>query len=991
MSEWDKRTVGSKDNERMKDFLQFVAEDMVTKLGHDLSRVAVVFPNKRASLFFNEYLAKAVGRPLWSPTYITISELFRKHARLEVADSIKLVAELHRTFAECTGSSETLDHFYGWGQLLLADFDDIDKNMADAEKVLANVTDLHEMDDLSYLTAEQRELLKHFFSCFTNDTPTEIKRRFLNLWCHFSDIYHRFNEHLAAQGLAYEGALYRMVANDDTVEFDYGTYVFVGFNMIQKVEQRLFSRLKQQQRAMFYWDFDRYYMPTKGGTDVFHEAGHYIASYLADFPNELDTNRNDIYNNFDNPQKEVSLIAATTEDIQARYITQWLREKGRISSGRRTAIVLCNEKLLPTVIHCLPNEVSKVNITTGYPMAVSPLTSLVSLLFALQTDGYMARHKRFRLNFVNRLLEHPYIVYIIDNYRDLFNQINIIAKVYYPTASQLAIDGGAAIVFEELGSTGKAPSPTDITAWLLRVLRLIASHMTTHHDPFLQEAIFRVYTIVNRLNALMTSGELDISCSTLQRLLLQLIRETSVPFHGEPVVGLQIMGVLETRNLDFEHLLILSCNEGNMPKGVNDTSFIPYSVRKAHDLTTIDNKVAIYAYYFHRLIQRASDVTIVYNRSSEDGKTGELSRFALQLMVESHLRIKRKVLQGGQKPVTWDISPINKNSHIMDLLVRRFTKSNAELDTSAPLLSPTAINSYLRCGIQFFHNYVLGVREPDEADGDTMDQRAFGNIFHEASQLVYEPLLRHSSHIGKAALARLLSSKVEIEAAVDSAFRKVLFNVFGDRGFAPEYNGLQLINREVIVTYLRRLLEIDMKLAPFEILGLETDVREELEVKFGERKIKTMIGGRIDRLDLVTDHGVRRIRVIDYKTGSHHDKKGIPNIKEIFSSENRSQQAGYYLQTILYSHIVRNGQHNAANDAVSPALLFIQHTAGDDYDPTLCIDRQRVTDVAGCEKEFMEALKDVVNNIFNPDIPFSPAADKASCAYCPYRRFCGLG
>ena len=226
-----------------KTFLECVAEDLLSKFGNDLSRVVVVFPNKRASLFLNEYLARLTDRPLWSPSYLTISQLFCNYSNLNIGDDIKLICDLHKVYTVCTGSSETLDHFYGWGQLMLSDFDDIDKNMVDADHLFNNISNIHELDDISYLTEEQREALKKFFVHFSEEYNTELKRRFLQLWKNFGKIYHQYNEHLKAEGLAYEGALYRSVVTNQEIDFNADTYVFVGFNMLQQVEQKLFARL----------------------------------------------------------------------------------------------------------------------------------------------------------------------------------------------------------------------------------------------------------------------------------------------------------------------------------------------------------------------------------------------------------------------------------------------------------------------------------------------------------------------------------------------------------------------------------------------------------------------------------------------------------------------------------------------------------------------------------------------------------------------------
>ena len=245
-----------------KTFLEYVAEDIISKYGTDLSRIAVVFPNKRAALFLNEHLARLAGQPVWSPAYITISDLFRQHTDLKTADPIKLICDIHKSFTKCTGIDETLDHFYGWGQLLLADFDDIDKNMADADSIFCNLKDIHELDDISYLDNEQKEMLARFFANFSDDIDSELKKRFLSLWSHFGDIYHDYNRRLTEQGIGYEGAIYRKVASEQTLHLKYDKYLFVGFNLLQKVERVLFSRLMKENKAKFYWDFDEYYMPS---------------------------------------------------------------------------------------------------------------------------------------------------------------------------------------------------------------------------------------------------------------------------------------------------------------------------------------------------------------------------------------------------------------------------------------------------------------------------------------------------------------------------------------------------------------------------------------------------------------------------------------------------------------------------------------------------------------------------------------------------------
>ena len=877
----------------MKSFLEHVAEDLLSRYGTNLSRVAVVFPNKRASLFLNEHLARLAGQPIWSPAYITISDLFRSHSKLQVADPILLVCELHRVFTACTGIDETLDHFYGWGQLLLSDFDDLDKNMAPADKVLANLRDIHELDDTSYLTPEQREMIKRFFSNFSEEHNTELKERFLRLWSHIGEIYHAYNQQLADKQLAYEGALYRQVATDETLTFEYDTYAFIGFNLLQKVEQTLFSRLEKMGKAIFYQDTDEV------------------------------------------PPRHINLISAPTENIQARYISEWLDED-RIKDGRKTAIVLCNEGLLQTVIHCLPEHVDKINITTGYPLGQTSIASLINTLINMQVHGYSLRKQTFARRWVESIKRHPYATLMPDDF-----------------ASQRYTD------------------IQPLLHWLISLTQTIATSKSPIIDsPLDTESLFRMYTLLNRLSGLVDSGVLRVDVITLQRLIVQLISTTSIPFHGEPAEGIQVMGVLETRNLDFDHVLLLSCNEGNMPRGVNDTSFIPYALRKAYGLTTIDYKVSIYEHYFHRLLQRAGDVTILYNNATSDGKTAEMSRFMLQLMVEHKIPITFQTLKAGQTPQLHAPKAINKTPEVMTQLQRRFTKD-------AGGISPTAINTYLRCQLRFFYRYVCELTEPDNTEDDSIDNRLFGNIFHKSAQLVYQYLVKTKATITAMALDDLLKDEVTIERVVDEAIKQEFFHIHDASRPLPPLDGLQLINREVIIKYVRQLLECDRRLAPFHILGLEKPVNITLNNQY--------IAGIIDRLDSITDPetGLERIRVVDYKTGSRQ-MKAMPDVAAIFSQEAIKDHSDYFLQTLLYAYIVRN----KTPQMVAPCLLFIQHAGSEDYDPTLKIGKDAIKDIADYSEEFIMLLRQQLDDIFNAQMAFVPTDDQHRCETCPYASLC---
>ena len=1001
-----------------KTFLEYVAEDIISKYGTDLSRIAVVFPNKRAALFLNEHLARLAGQPVWSPAYITISDLFRQHTDLKTADPIKLICDIHKSFTKCTGIDETLDHFYGWGQLLLADFDDIDKNMADADSIFCNLKDIHELDDTSYLDNEQKEMLARFFANFSDDIDSELKKRFLSLWSHFGDIYHDYNRRLTEQGIGYEGAIYRKVASEQTLHLKYDKYLFVGFNLLQKVERVLFSRLMKEGKAKFYWDFDEYYMPSpsplpsggalKGGALVssaprtsaptnlttspsplgFCRLPEQEHLNLSDFPNELDNTDRDIYANMRRP-KRIRFISSPTENAQARFASNWLLENHRYRAGRKTAIVMCDESILLPIMHSLPPEADKVNITSGFPLAMTPVASLVMLLFDLYTLGLRKKGTALNPHYLKKLMAHPYAHHLQEVHLKGVHSKGV-------HLSQVHQEGSAALLQH-----------------IATLVKQVGIATKPEGDPLTQESVFRMYTILNRLATLADSGDLLVDNTTLRRLVSQLVSTSSIPFHGEPVVGVQIMGVLETRNIDFDHLLLLSCNEGNMPKGINDSSFIPYTIRKAHHLTTIDNKVALYSYYFHRLLQRAGDITIAYNNSTDNGHTGEMSRFMLQLLVESGQQINHYCLTAKNHPTPLMPKPIQKDETTLSKLQQ------------ISRLSPSALNTYIRCPLAFYYQYIAHIQEP-HPDPETIDNRLFGNIFHRAAYLIYKDITDRSPLVEKAHIQAYLSNRTLLANAVDRAF---------EEEECKTNNGLQIINREVIIQYITKLLKIDQQLCPFSILAMEEEAKVYTQLSFtipsegalvggyGIPAIPTQptcsvgalkggalvssapplsaptkqynltIGGIIDRLDILTDKqtGKPRIRVVDYKTGNQPSSP-IKNIDEIFDPNNiRTKHSNYYLQAILYSLIVsRSKRWNPAGHPVSPALLFIKQAPANHYDPTLLIDKHPISDVTVYEEEFLTKLKHTLADIYSPAVPFTPTDDRKKCELCPYRMLCGL-
>jgi|UniRef100_UPI003567553F hypothetical protein len=955
----------------MQPFLQLVAHDLYTKIGNDLSRTVLVFPNKRANLFFNEYLAEESDQPIWSPAAMSISDLLQKLSVQKAGDPIRLVCELYKVFKEETESRETLDDFYFWGELLISDFDDVDKNMVDADKLFSNLQDLKNlMDDYEFLDEEQEEAIRQFFQNFSIERRTELKEKFISLWDKLGTIYHRYREKLAELGIAYEGMLYRNVIEQlDADRLKYDKYVFVGFNVLNKVEKEFFQKLEKAGKAMFYWDYDLFYTQRISK----HEAGEFIKRNLIDFPNELPESYFDIFRK----PKKIRYISASTENAQARFLPEWVKatqtHTTQIVSEKENAIVLCNEALLLPVLHSIPQDVQNVNITMGFPLAQTPVYSFINAAMELQTNGYRPDTGRFTYEAVSKILKHPYTRQLSDHATRLERELTKTNR-FYPLPSELKKDDFLTILFTPQSNI------RELCDYLLRLIKSISilyRKEGEYDDIFNQlyrESIFQSHLKINRLYSLIESGELSVRTDTLKRLITKVLTASNIPFHGEPAIGLQIMGVLETRNLDFRNLIMLSLNEGQLPKAGGESSFIPYNLRKAFGMTTIEHKNAVYAYYFYRLIQRAENITLLYNTSSDGLNRGEESRFMLQLLVEGPHEITREYLEAGQSPQNTLEIQIEKTPEILRRLYRAYDTAQPE----SVILSPSALNTYLDCRLRFYYRYVAGLKTPDEVSAE-IDSALFGTIFHLSAQLAYTDLTANGKMIQREDLERLLRDEIKLQGYVDQAFKQELFKVALEE--KPEYNGVQLINSKVIVSYLKQLLRNDLQYTPFEMVAMEKKVSEKITIQTALGPLTLRLGGTIDRMD--AKEGT--LRIVDYKTGG--SPKTPANIEQLFTpSETRPN---YIFQTFLYAAIMSRKQPLM----VAPALLYIHRAASESYSPVIEMGEPRkpkipVNNFAFFEDEFRERLQALLEEIFDEKELFTQTEDMKKCAYCDFKVIC---
>lgn len=957
----------------MESFLKLVAADLYKHTEGNLAHTAVVFPNKRAGLFFNEYLAQESDSPIWSPAYVSISELFRSLSPWEVGDPVKLVCELYKIFRRETQSTETLDDFYFWGEMLISDFDDADKNRVDTDKLFSNLQDLRNiMDDYTFIDDEQEEAIRQFFQNFSIERRTALKERFISLWNVLGNIYKGFRESLASQNIAYEGMMYRHVIEHlDVDKLPYEKYVFVGFNVLNKVEHTLFTQLKDAGKAVFYWDYDEFYMK-ENRQAVTHEAGEFIRRNLRDFPSPLS---GELFKNLSKP-KEVHYIASSTENAQARYLPQWIRNN-LTTPEKETAVVLCNEALLQPVLHSLPAEVKHVNITMGFPLSQTPVYSFLIALLELHTHGFNFKSGRYTFQSVVTLLKHPYT-------RQLTGQAELLEKEltrnnrFYPLPGELGKDEFLTRLFTPL--SGNLNLCIRLSETLQQVASIYQANTsgTEDTDAFNQlyrESLFKAYTTINRFRTLIEEDELTVQSETFRRLLVKVLSATNIPFHGEPAIGMQVMGVLETRNLDFRHLVLLSVNEGQLPKSGGDSSFIPYNLRKAFGMTIIEHKIAVYAYYFYRLLQRAERITLMYNTSSDGLNRGEWSRFMLQFLIEWPHPITRQFLEAGQSPQGTSPITVEKTPDVMRRMQSLFdVRANPKAK-----FSPSALNYYLDCPLKFYYRYVAGLSAPDEVSAE-IDSATFGSIFHYAAEHIYKDLTTHGKVINKEALETLLRNEVKLQDYVDTAFKKLFFNV--PQNEKPEYNGVQLINSAVIARYLKQLLQNDLRYAPFTFIASEMEVDEPIDIQTPKGVIKSRIGGIIDRMD--SKDGT--LRIVDYKTGGDADTP--PHVESLFIPDKK--RSNYVFQTFLYAAIMCRKQPTMK---IAPALLYIHRAATETYSPVIQMGEPRkpkeaVEDFSKYEKEYRERLQGLLEEIFNPEKSFTQTEIIEKCTYCDFKALC---
>ncbi len=1032
----------------MRPFLYQIAELFYTQYGNQLYRHTFVFPNRRAGLFFQKYLAEIAGKPLFSPSVITIQELFASFSSYLLADKIEMLVMLYDHFGKVSSSDESFDDFLYWGEMLLNDFNEVDKYMVDVKQLFRNVHEFKSMDDdLTHLSEKQKEAIRRFWTNFMPVGESQTKKKFQETWQILYELYSSFRSELEEKGVAYEGMMFREVAERAKAgELDFrenevgldregipeegekeggrqsSNYVFVGLNALTPAETVLLENMKNRGVADFYWDYD-----SPQVSDSQNRASLWVKENLQRFPSKFMWKEDDDAGekSLNDPggdlkktgsgQREktsIEVIGIPSGVGQAKHVSQILSrliDSGAISNPDEaidTAVVLPDERLLLPLLYSIPEEIGKINVTMGYGLSYSSISALMEHIAALQRNiresaGEMVFYHRNVLSILNhpflyasakeeaealkshiltynRIVvseaefpPHPLFQLIfrpITEWHDVFEYIKDILTFIYgnltnekydkkevpesslPTvrvqevAQEQKRDAGGG------GGEGEGEGEGEDTEHTARAIDLEREFIVQYHKT------------VTRLQDRLHEAK-NMSLETCFRLLKKLAHSISVAFSGEPLSGLQVMGVLETRVIDFENLIILSMNEGVFPLKEPMNSFIPFTLRKGFGLPLYEHQESIYAYHFYRMISRAKRLFMLYDTRTEDMQTGEVSRYFYQLkyLYSDYFDISERVVAFDvAAPQTYPVS-VTKTAGVL-------RKLDAFREGGGSFLSASLVNNYLNCPLQFYFTAVEGLYEEDEVK-ESIEFDLFGSIFHKMMETIY------SRYQSKTVTPDLLTSL----AKDDALLTKHLEQAFADCYFKQKEDPRPLVGQhyligEILRSYVKQTLETDKQFTPFEFVGAEYRFRAPYRV---DESLTVNFKGIIDRIDRVGDS----YRIIDYKTGT-----GTTDFKQLIDLFDGSKPSRPYQILQLFVYALFYTQANP-NVRLAPAIYYLRSIYGDPS-PALTCNKRPISDISIFMDEFQSLFNDCLTEIFNPEIPFAQTKNTRNCQWCAFKELC---
>lgn len=963
----------------MKPFLYQVATLFYQQYGAEIHRLAFVFPNRRAGLFFQKYLSEISEKPLFSPSILTINDLFMQLSGKHPADKIQMLFRLYELYKQRSGSSESFDEFIYWGEMLLNDFDDIDKYMVDARMLFRNVSDLKSLDDdFNYLSPEQVQAIRSFWSSFYPKGDSPNQQHFLELWEILYDLYAGLRTSLAKDGCGYDGMIFREVVEqlekEPMSDFPFDQVVFVGLNALSVSEERLLLALQKKGVADFYWDYVGPWV-----TDPENKASFFLERNLRLFPSRMQLPATEPV------QAEIRVMGVPSAIGQAKQvypILQALADEQQLTdeSALRTAIVLPDEHLLVPVLNAIPEAIQHINVTMGYPLAGTPVAALMEYILTLQKNiRYIDRVPVFYFRDVLPILNHQYVMAaapeeVSQLVKDMtagnriyvhaadLNRHELLSILFTPVQNTEELSDYLIHVLEALNAClrNKRPNPDD---------EEMISNSTQTTVDIEQEFIFHYFATVNRMKEVMREAKIEMRLDTYFRLLKRMTDLITIPFEGEPLSGLQVMGVLETRALDFDRLIILSMNEGIFPLKKAANSFIPYNLRRGFGLPTYEHQDSVWAYHFYRLIRRAKQVTLLYDTRTTGLQTGEVSRFVHQLRYHyQYPLIDELVVYDVASSAVPPIS-VQKTAEVEKLL-------SDFLSGGPRALSASAINTYLDCPLKFYFSVLEQIQEEDEIT-ETVERDVFGSILHKVMEDLYVPFK------GKLVTADLLKLLRKDQPLLTGTIARAFAELFFKSPVVRSLEGENFLTGEMIRKYAEKILEQDARFTPFHYIESEKKVRATITLS---DKRAVQLKGFIDRVDSLD----RVLRIVDYKTGS--GKLEFESVEGLFDKEAKDRPKAV-MQVFLYAWMYQQLPEYTGMP-IQPAIYYLRTLFQRSFNPVVEQKKGRgkadkVNSFQEFASDFEDKLRQCLDEIFNLDIPFTQTETGKACAYCSFRGLCG--
>jgi len=906
-------------------FLENIADEYYNKYGNNIKDITFVFPNRRSAVYFRNNLTSLSSSPLWSPAIFSINDLIRECSGLELPESYELIFELYNVYRDVFPEKIiSMENFFQTGKIIISDLNEIDKGLTNTDEFFTALKDLHGLEDPGPLN------------------KPEIKKDYREFWIELEDIYHSFRKTLESHHTGYEGMAFRKVAEDIRLITDRGwkEIVFAGFNALSNAERSILLQLKKTGKAKIFSEADKYFTE-----DNEQEAGAFFRKNkdLIGPEEIIPPPDNGLYGS-----KKIEIIETTSDVGQVKYCGIKLTDL--LDKGERPediAVVLPDESLLFPVLNSLPENTGKGNISLGYPLRQTSVYSLYESLMELHNR----KSALFNRKALIRVLDHPYIKMVADN-----DTLKFLTELKKETDTFIEIPENAGKILKKIASENN--NSTEFLDKLLSILDMIresVSKENIHLSEIEKEFIYHFHTLAGKLNEIIKRTGDPVSLKGFHRMFNDLIGSVHIPFTGEPLEGLQILGVLEMQNLRFKNLFLLSMNEDKFPSGKHAATFIPQDVRNAFDLPLHGEREAIFAYHFYRMLANSRNITLLYSGVKPGIMAGERSRFIDQLLLEygeynSLARINH---------ITADFKIDIKNQNMI-----RVEKSNYSLDKIRKMsFSPTSLRTWQECPLRFWFRYILGLKD-DSGTDEANNPAKFGSISHKTLEKIYQGVVS-GKEVKKSYYSKF--SPEIIEEIIRSSFR--------DENVKEMETGMNKITFEVIKKLTGQFLINEESESPIFIDSLEKKLKDiEFTFEFkGDNEI-TKLNGTIDRIDI--KDGITRI--IDYKTGNIENLNIKGNLKETNFVKHKE-----IFQLLFYAYLLKKelltekkfklGIYPFKN--LSDKLSFVKINGKELFELSIL-------------EEFEKILSSILSNIYDPDIHFTQAEDEKACRYCLHKNIC---